>query len=131
MISKAISTAIRSAIGLGVLAGSLSIGFAQAQDDEVSNLEEVVVTGSRITDPNVVSSSQITSVSGADITARGITRVEDFLNDLPQVSPGQSITSSNGSDGTATVNLRNFGCSRTLVLLNGKRMAPGTANGGN
>ena len=131
MISKAISRAIRSAIGLGVLAGSLSIGFAQAQDDEVSNLEEVVVTGSRITDPNVVSSSQITSVSGAEITARGITRVEDFLNDLPQVSPGQSITSSNGSDGTATVNLRNFGCSRTLVLLNGKRMAPGTANGGN
>ena len=46
MISKAISTAIRSAIGLGVLAGSLSIGFAQAQDDEVSNLEEVVVTRS-------------------------------------------------------------------------------------
>lgn len=70
MINKTISRAIRSAIGLGVLAGSLSIGFAQAQDDEVSNLEEVIVTGSRITDPNVVSSSQITSVSGADITAR-------------------------------------------------------------
>ena len=59
MINKTISTAIRSAIGLGVLTGSLSIGFAQAQDGEVSSLEEVIVTGSRITDPNVVSSSQI------------------------------------------------------------------------
>ena len=130
MFNKKISTAFKSAVGLSVLAGSLSIGFAQAQDEE-SNLEEVVVTGSRITNPNVVSSSQIVSISGADISSKGITRVEDYLNDLPQVSPGQSITSSNGSNGTATVNLRNFGCERTLVLLNGKRMAPGVANGGN
>ena len=79
MLNKTVSMSLKSAIGLGVLAGSLFTGFAQAQDDEVSNLEEVIVTGSRITDPNVVSSSQITSVSGADITARGITRVEDFL----------------------------------------------------
>tara|TARA_B110000977_G_scaffold151637_1_gene192487 strand:- start:483 stop:623 length:141 start_codon:yes stop_codon:yes gene_type:complete len=46
MISKTISMAIRNAVSLGVLAGSFSIGFAQAQDDEVSNLEEVVVTRS-------------------------------------------------------------------------------------
>ena len=94
MISKTISMAIRNAVSLGVLAGSFSIGFAQAQDDEVSNLEEVVVTRSWVTAPNAVSSSQITSVSGADIAARGITFVEDLLNDLPQVAPGQSITSS-------------------------------------
>mgnify|MGYP000002893154 CR=1 FL=1 len=113
---------------LAIAVGLVST-HAIAQEAPGTEIEEVVVTGSRITDPNVVSSSHISSVSGADIQERGITRVEDFLNDLPQISPGQAITSSNGSDGTATVNLRNLGCSRTLVLVNGKRMAPGSTGG--
>ena len=50
---------------------------------------------------------------------------------MPQISPGQSITNSNGASGAATVNLRNLGCGRTLVLLNGRRMPPGTTSGGN
>ncbi len=100
---------------------------ALAQDD----VEEVVVTGSRIADPNVTSSSQITSIDGEELLVRGITRVEDYLNDLPQISPGQSITNANGANGTATVNLRNLGCSRTLVLMNGRRMVAGTTGGGN
>ena len=101
--------------------------LALAQDD----VEEVVVTGTRIADPNVTSSSQITSIDGEELLVRGITRVEDYLNDLPQISPGQSITNSNGASGTATANLRNLGCSRTLVLMNGRRMVSGTTGGGN
>ena len=108
---------------------SLSVPLAIAQDADL-DVEEVVVTGSRIIDPNVISSSQIAVVDGQDIIDAGITRVEDFLNDMPQVSPGQSITNSNGSNGTATVNLRNMGCARTLVLMNGRRMVPGTTGGG-
>ena len=100
---------------------------ALAQDD----VEEVVVTGTRIADPNVTSSSQITSIDGEELLVRGITRVEDYLNDLPQISPGQSITNSNGASGTATANLRNLGCSRTLVLMNGRRMVSVTTGGGN
>ena len=73
---------------------SLSVPLAIAQDAD-SDVEEVVVTGSRIIDPNVISSSQIAVVDGQDIIDAGITRVEDFLNDMPQVSPGQSITNSN------------------------------------
>ena len=83
---------------------SLSVPLAVAQDSD-ADVEEVIVTGSRIIDPNVISSSQIAVVDGQDIIDAGITRVEDFLNDMPQVSPGQSITNSNGSNGTATVNL--------------------------
>jgi outer membrane receptor protein involved in Fe transport len=113
-----------------VVAGSLSlVGLTAFAQDSESGLEEVLVTGSRIVDSNVFSASQIATVSGEDIEQRGITRVEDYLNDLPQISPGQSVTNSNGASGTATVNLRNLGCSRTLVLLNGKRMPPGTAGG--
>ena len=104
---------------------------AQAQGQQAVEIEEMVVTGTRIRDPNVVSSSQITTVQAEDIADRGITRVEDYLNDLPQVSPGQAITASNGASGTATVNVRNLGCARTLVLMNGQRLAPGTTGGGN
>ena len=108
---------------------SLSVPLAVAQDSD-EDVEEVIVTGSRIIDPNIISSSQIAVVDGQDIIEAGVTRVEDYLNDMPQISPGQSITNSNGSNGTATVNLRNLGCSRTLVLMNGRRLVPGTTGGG-
>ena len=105
--------------------------IALAQGPQAQEIEEVIVTGTRLRDPNVISSSQITAVEIEDISDRGITRVEDYLNDLPQISPGQAITASNGSTGTATVNVRNLGCGRTLVLINGQRLAPGTTGGGN
>ena len=109
---------------------SLSVPLAFAQDSDADDVEEVIVTGSRIVDPNIISSSQIAVIDGQDIIDAGVTRVEDYLNDMPQISPGQSITNSNGSNGTATVNLRNLGCSRTLVLMNGRRLVPGTTGGG-
>ena len=114
---------------LVVTPGTIQITLAQGP--QVQEIEEVVVTGTRLRDPNVISSSQITTVEIEDISDRGITRVEDYLNDLPQISPGQAITASNGSSGTATVNVRNLGCERTLVLINGQRLAPGTTGGGN
>ena len=116
---------------LAIVGGPVVMQNAVAQDQQAGEIEEVVVTGTRIRDPNVISSSQITTVQAEDIADRGITRVEDYLNDLPQVSPGQAITASNGSSGTATVNVRNLGCPRTLVLINGQRLAPGTTGGGN
>ena len=112
----------------GLVFSFAAIPFSVLAQDDV---EEVVVTGTRIVDPNVTSSSQITSIDGEELLVRGITRVEDYLNDLPQISPGQSITNANGASGTATANLRNLGCSRTLVLMNGKRMVAGTTGGGN
>ena len=121
----------RAMLLCGVLAVLFLGGGQPAQAQQVQEIEEVVVTGTRLRDPNVISSSQITTVQVEDISDRGITRVEDYLNDLPQISPGQAITASNGSSGTATVNVRNLGCARTLVLINGQRLAPGTTGGGN
>ncbi len=120
----------RTAVLCSAVCG-ISGGVVLAQAPAVQEIEEVVVTGTRLRDPNVISSSQITTVEVEDISDRGITRVEDYLNDLPQISPGQAITASNGASGTATVNVRNLGCSRTLVLINGQRLAPGTTGGGN
>ena len=56
-------------------------------------------------------------------------RTEDLLNNLPQVIAEQSSGTSISSNGTATVSLRGLGSQRTLVLVNGTRMAPGASLG--
>jgi len=99
---------------------------AQAQDEAEGVLEEIVVTGSRIaTDANLITSSPVTTVRPEDITARGITRVEDLLNDMPQITPELTSGEANGATGTATLDLRGLGSDRTLVLTNGHRMGFG------
>ncbi len=93
---------------------------AQAQDDEA-----IVVTGSRIPQPNLVTTSPVTQLTSEDITNQGATRIEDMTNELPQVFGAQSSTLANSSNGTATVDLRGLGAQRTLVLINGRRMGYG------
>jgi iron complex outermembrane recepter protein len=86
---------------------------------------EIVVTGSRLSQPNLTSTSPVTVVSSQEIKLQGATRIEDVLNSLPQTFASQSSSVSNGSNGTATANLRNLGDQRTLVLVNGRRLMPG------
>lgn len=100
---------------------------AIAQEGE---MEQIVVTGSRIAMPNMEAISPVTAISAEEIKATGQTRVEDILNNLPQVFAAQGSNISNGSDGTATVNLRGLGSNRTLVLVNGRRLSPGNPDGG-
>ena len=88
-------------------------------------LKKISVTGSRIKAPNLTSSSPITTVGAAEVKAQGTTRVEDLLNSLPQVFADQGGNLANGATGTATVDLRDLGSARTLVLIDGKRVQPG------
>ena len=85
----------------------------------------MVVTGSRIAQPNLETTSPVTQVTAADIAVQGVTRVEDLVNQLPQAFAAQNANVSNGSTGTATVNLRGLGSPRTLVLVDGRRMPYG------
>lgn len=105
------------------------VGPLEGQQQPVSadgdQAGEVVVTGSRLRSPNLESASPITVLSAAEIKQTGTTRVEDLVNSLPQVFAGQSSGYSNGSSGTATVNLRGLGSERNLVLVNGRRLLPG------
>ena len=87
---------------------------------------DIVVTGSRLSNPNLTSASPITIVNAAEIKLQGATRIEDVINSLPQSFATQSSSVSNGSNGTATANLRNLGDNRTLVLVNGRRLMPGS-----
>jgi len=107
------------------LLGISSQAAAQAATEEVS---EVVVTGTRIPSPNLESVSPVTAVSAAEIKATGVTRVEDMINSLPQAFAAQGAALSNGSTGTATISLRGLGATRTQVLIDGRRLMPGTPN---
>jgi iron complex outermembrane recepter protein len=125
------STMIGSALALALAAGP---AFAQAADAEV---EELVVTGSRIPQPNLTSVSPVQVVGAQEVTLGGRPNTVDVLNQLPQVSQnaaiGLSSTSNplSGPGGVATVDLRGLGQQRTLVLVNGRRLGFGDPNTGN
>jgi iron complex outermembrane recepter protein len=114
---------LASSMICGVAALALG-GQAMAQDDSTT-VGELVVTGSRIPQPNLTSVSPVTAVTNAEIKLEGTTRVEDLLNSLPQSFAGQTSEVSNGATGTATVDLRGLGAKRTLVLIDGRRVTPG------
>jgi outer membrane receptor protein involved in Fe transport len=110
-----------------VAAGAAAPVFAADSADN-DKLEEVVVTGSRIAQPNLTNTSPVVQVTAADIQAQGVTRIEDLITQLPQAFAAQNSTVANGSNGTATVSLRGLGSQRTLVLIDGRRMPYGAVN---
>ncbi len=120
-----IENSFRSALLLGAAtaaAVSLTSGaIAQA------NVETVVVTGSRIPQVGIVSASPVTMVGQTEMKFEGTVDVGTMLNNLPSVFAGQTAGTGNGSSGTVTVDLRYLGPSRTLVLIDGKRLEPGDA----
>ncbi len=110
-------------------------GVAQAQDavsapEEASQVEEVVVTGSRIARSDLTAASPLTVVSQEDIRSTGSVSLENVLNQFPQLAGGRTSTvNGNGGSGILTANLRNLGASRTLVLVNGRRFIPADSEG--
>ncbi|GGE14798.1 TonB-dependent receptor [Polymorphobacter glacialis] len=106
----------------GVAAGPAIDAAVDAGVDD----EAIIVTGSRIRSGNAISVSPITSVSSEDFTIRGVVRTEDLLNQLPQVFAAQGANNSNEATGTAQVDLRGLTPSRTLVLVNGRRLPYGS-----
>lgn len=128
--NRNLQSAVHFALAGSALAAAAAANAQTAPSTAGAAVEEVVVTGSRIAlAPNQVSISPVTQVSAADLQQSGVTRVEDMLNQLPQVFAAQGSTVSNGADGTAQVNLRNLGAQRTLVLVNGRRLGPGDPRG--
>ena len=99
------------------------VSTALAQDQVDSGLEEVVVTGSLISDPNHVAPSPIVIADAEALKETGAVTLEAALNQLPQFSPaGTAGNGGQGTGGHATVNLRGLGSNRNLVLLDGRRL---------
>ncbi len=123
-------------LGSTVLSGAMLLtaapAFAQGADDAASD-DVIVVTGSRLKDANIVATSPVTTIGSEAFDIRGTTDVVDLLNTLPQIittGTSQNTGFANGANGTATVNLRGLGATRTLVLVDGKRLPYGSPTQG-
>src|SRR6266852_1502928 len=101
-----------------------------ARTAAAEQVERIEITGTRIPQVNVEGPSPVTTLNAQDIKFDGHAKAEDLLNQLPQVYTSQGSNSSNGATGTANVNLRNLGPTRNLVLLNGRRLPPGSPRSG-
>src|SRR5471030_795859 len=113
-------------ICVGGVALSMQAAYAQSGNEAP---QQVQITGSRISSPGAESPSPLQVLTAADIAASGVTNLQDLLDKNPTMgTPTLSRTNSNfltSSGGVSTVNLRNLGDSRTLVLINGRRFVSG------
>jgi len=129
---------------LRLSAGSLAVGialasapaFAQDESDVPAAAEEpgqlIIVTGSRIASPTVESPAPLQILDDTAIDDAGVTNVQELLLENPVFgTPALSRTNSaflTSGTGTATVDLRDIGSDRTLVLINGRRVVASVAN---
>ncbi len=106
---------------------------AGAQDQSTSEGAEevatIVVTGSRIAREVTDASTPLAIISAEEIKLSGATNVDEVLNEQPQfVSATNGGSTANtvpagSAAGAAYVNLRGFGPTRSLTLVNGRRFA--------
>lgn len=121
--SAAIATALIAASGTSAAhAQDTAAPEADATAEQAQAV--IVVTGSRISRPNLDSMVPMTSIGGDEFIKQADTNIGDTLNELPQLrstfsqqNPGSGI----GIAGLNLLDLRGLGTSRTLVLVNGRR----------
>lgn len=118
------ASALALAIGMTAIAGQ-----AQAQGSGASTVEEVVVTGSFIRGTPEDAALPVDVIGAEELSKQGNPSTVELIKALP-ASQGvlgdsnQFDGRAQGSEGIGTVNLRGLGAARTLVLFNGRRMAP-------
>mgnify|MGYP001032364416 CR=1 FL=1 len=124
-----ISTQLR--LGAGSLAVSLALASAPAfaQEDaaapaEAENEDQIIVTGSRISNPNLELSSPVAVVNSEDIDLRQQGNIENVLREIPGVVPSTGSNLNNGNGGSTFINLRGIGSNRNITLLNSTRLVP-------
>lgn len=121
--------ALIAGVSLGALATPMAV---QAQStpstgsEPVSQVEEIVVTGSRLQRSGLDAPTPTMAMTAETIEAKGITNIAEILNEMPQVATGLSNANTSysfGNIGLNQVNLRNLGVRRTLTLVDGRRRA--------
>ena len=125
-----LALACMAALAGPVMAQDAANADTSADAKKAANLETVTVTGTRISNPNVISPTPISVLSAADIKATGAINIGDLMTTLPQLATSFTMGNSNrfiGTAGESFQDLRNLGTSRTLVLVNGRRFVGASA----
>ena len=121
--SRLIASASITAVALTALSTSAIAQDAPAED-------EIIVTGSRIaTDSSITAPSPVQTLTIDDFTKSGDIEIAASLRNIPalQGSDPATLDSAQGfaATGVSTLNLRQLGTNRTLVLQDGRRHVPG------
>ena len=90
---------------------------------------DIVVTGTLIRNPNLISSSPVSVIGAEEQALRQRNTAEELLRDLPGVAPSIGSAVNNGNGGAAYVDLRGLGNFRNVVLLDGTRITPASSVG--
>ena len=108
-----------------VAVSSLAFTNQSFAQDASSDVEEVVTTGSRIARPETATSAPVTVVDAAAIKASGLTDLGEVLRRISATQGSTAtLSTNNGGSGGVQYSLRGIGTSRTLILLNGRRVVP-------
>src|SRR5579863_6614844 len=133
-ISKAVRYALVAGAASALAAPSAFAADATTTTDQTANanqsntaqLGKIEVTGSRIKRTDVETAQPVTIITATQLKATGLTSVGDTLSNLPQIRSVLNAQVNNGNDGSSTIDLRNLGSNRVLVLVNGRRWVSGT-----
>lgn len=105
----------------------LSLAHAEEGNTAASPIkaQKVTVTGSSIKGVAAQSASPITVIKTEELIKQGVTTVEEALNKVSANQAGFSTSQNIGKSNTSgsAANLRGIGTDKTLVLLNGRRLA--------
>lgn len=133
MRNKIVDATVRSILVAG-LTFAVSTGYAQQganSGNSADELQTVVVTGSRIRRAEAETAQPVAVISREDIENQGFTSVADILQNTtvtgaPPISRASPLSAGENAGGNY-ISLRNLGASRTLVLVNGRRMPISTS----
>ena len=125
-----LTKAIRNTIGATMIVGIPTVGFAQDSGESLE-VEEIVVTGSRIKRVTGNESQTVLTITAEDMKLTGEVSVADALRSSTLNSLGSFRESSGSSaQSNATFNLRGAGAARTAILINGRRIVGSPSLGG-
>ncbi len=104
--------------------------FAQSEEAGTEKLETIVVTGSRIRRVDIEGASPVFSIDKADIEKSGKLTIGDLIQESPSIAGAATNPSVNngGGSGASTISIRGLGSQRTLLLVNGRRLAYADVN---
>lgn len=149
LLARSIKTILMAGVGSAFLASAPALAQQESvtSDNEEQivdsaserrlvdgeEVEKIQVTGSRIARIGATAPSPVTVISGEDLVETGAMNIGEVLSRLPALATTFTLANSGrfiGTAGISTLNLRNMGTDRTLVLVNGKRhvaSAPGSS----
>jgi iron complex outermembrane receptor protein len=128
-----LAKSIQLAIAFGAVSGLSLSNAALAQETEEAEaqvVEKIQVTGSRIKRADMEGALPVTVIDRAAIEFSGQTSVADLLRNTSFNSTGSFRPQSGSSaQGVSQINLRGLGASRSLVLVDGRRLARSPSTG--